>query len=153
MNIEATLRAHQNALVIQAPLRWATAEGWTAVAVLDGLVRDLPVGALIANDHGRYVGANPAACALTRYTKVELLQRSVWQLTPDTSQREFEVLWRAFLGLGGEQSGEYRFVAKGDTIFSAAYVARAHVLPGLHVSLFLWQAPDSPPPDSQPTTY
>jgi PAS domain S-box-containing protein len=145
MSTDAVLRAHLAMLVTQAALRSVPSKGAQG-AILDELVRDLPVGALIADDRGRYVGANPAACALTRYTKPELLQLSVWQLTPDTDQREFDVLWRAFLAHGDEQAGEYRFVANGGAIFRATYRARAHVLPGLHVSLFLWHPPTSESP-------
>jgi PAS domain S-box-containing protein len=141
MNTEAALRTYLGTLITQAALR-PVPPRVAPVTILEDLVRDLPVGALIADDHGRYVGVNPAACALTRYTKTELLRRSVWQLTPDTRQREFDVLWRAFLE-HGEQAGEYRLVAKGGAIFSAAYLAHAHVSRGLHVSLFLWQPPPS----------
>ena len=46
-------------------------------------------GILLA-DNGGYVDANPAACMLTGYDRAELLQQSVWDLTPEMDQERGE---------------------------------------------------------------
>ena len=103
-------------------------------AVLRRLIEPLAVAALVADNTGRYVASNPAASSLTGYSPSELLQLSVWQLTPNLLDHEAETLWRAFLA-HGQQSGDYRLLVKGGRITIAEYAAQAHALPGLHVSL------------------
>ena len=56
---------------------------------LDKLMEDLSTaldGILLADNTAGYVDANPAACMLTGYDRAVLLQRSVWDLTPETDQ-------------------------------------------------------------------
>jgi PAS domain S-box-containing protein len=106
----------------------------SAATVLDALCNRAPCAAFVANNVGAFVAANQAACELTGYTRSELLHQSVWDITPTTDEREAETLWRAFLQQG-EQSGTYRVARKDKSIVAADYLARANVLPGLHVSL------------------
>jgi PAS domain S-box-containing protein len=94
---------------------------------------DVPVAMLVANNQGRYVDANAAAVFLTGYPRRELLQCSVWDLTPAPRLGTGEALWRAFL-LRGKMAGRYRLRRKSGRSVDARYVAIANVLPGLHVS-------------------
>jgi PAS domain S-box-containing protein len=103
-----------------------------ARAVLRSL-KELPVAVLIANDRGHYVDVNRAACALTGYTRRELLSCSVWHLTPNVRQALGRRLWQEFLHRG-RMSGTYHVRKKDGTIVKARYVALANVLPGVHVS-------------------
>lgn len=104
------------------------------IAVLRALIRRAPVAVLVADNSGAFVGVNAAATTLTGYSASELLRLSMWQITPAVNGREAEALWRAFLATQ-QQTGEYRVLRQDGTIIRAEYAARAHVLPGLHVSL------------------
>ena len=70
---------------------------------------------------------------MTGYSNRELLASSVWELTPPSHERDFEVLWHTFLEQR-EQSGNYLLLAKDGRMVKTLYAARAHVLPGLHLS-------------------
>lgn len=102
--------------------------------ILRHLVDALPCAAFVANNEGRYVVANRIASDLTGYSNRELRRLSVWDLTPASAERDAEILWRAFIQQR-EQSGQYVLVMKDGHSVRTSYVARAHLLPGLHVSL------------------
>lgn len=103
-----------------------------AEAVITALA-DIPAAILIANDRGRYVDVNHAASLLTGYSRRELLQMSVWDLTPAIRQALGRRLWRDFLARG-RMAGVYQIRCKDGRIGRPSYVAAAHVLPGLHLS-------------------
>ena len=113
-----------------------------ARATLHRLIAALPVAALVADNHGRFVAVNEDAAALTGYTVQELLHLSVWQITPGMNEHDAESLWRAFLSRG-EQHGSYQVLGRGGRIINATYAAMTDVLPGFHVSV-LQPAPPSP---------
>jgi PAS domain S-box-containing protein len=106
----------------------------TPFAVLAQLIASLALAALVADDAGSFILTNPVAAELTGYSADELRRLSVWDLTPTVNEREAETLWRAFLQQR-EQSGDYHLLTKDRRTVIAAYAARAHVLPGMHVSL------------------
>jgi PAS domain S-box-containing protein len=124
-----------------AGARVAIAESPDApLAILEALVGPMRCAVLVADNAARFVLTNDAASRLTGYSREELRRLSMWQITPGVREREAESLWRAFLEQRW-QSGEYRICQRGGNEIALAYVAAAHVLPGLHVSLL--QAPDS----------
>jgi len=98
------------------------------------------VAVLIVNEHGRYVHANAAAARLTGYTRNELTGLSVWDLTPSANQTDGRRRWVLFVE-SGRQDGQYALRHKHGHIVSAQFVALAHVLPGVHVSLLVARAP------------
>lgn len=97
-----------------------------------------PDATLVADDHGRYVAVNEAACHLLGYTHNELLQLSVWDLTPDPHEVEGLILWKEFIEVGA-QAGVYWLARKDGSLVEVAYQARASVGPGQHVSRLLPQ--------------
>ena len=103
-------------------------------AALSEYVRDLPVAALVADKTGCYVMANPGASRLTGYSADELRSMSVWDLTLPAKEHETDVLWRNFVQ-AGTQRGTVKLKTKKGAAVSARYVAKSHVLPGLHISL------------------
>jgi PAS domain S-box-containing protein len=88
---------------------------------------------LIADDHGRYVAANRAACRLLGYSQDELLKMDVWDLTPGDHQLDGLILWQQFISRGAD-AGVYWLKRKDGSIVEVAYKARANVAPGLHIS-------------------
>ena len=91
-------------------------------------------GILLADDTAGYVDANPAACMLTGYDRAELLQQSVWDLTPEMDQERGRALWQHFLATGTQQ-GEYTLQRKDGTSVEVEYRATAHIVPGLHLTV------------------
>lgn len=92
-----------------------------------------PDPTLVADDRGRYVAANDAACRLLGYRREQLLEMSVWQLTPDGHEVEGLIAWKDFIELGF-QAGVYWLVRKDRSMVSVEYRAIANLEPGLHVS-------------------
>jgi PAS domain S-box-containing protein len=106
----------------------------TSIGALSQYVHDLPVAALVTNKVGTYVVTNPAASRLTGYSADELRKMSVWDVSLPTNDRETDVLWRNFVHTG-TQRGTLKLKTKKGSVLSARYVAKSHVLPGLHISL------------------
>jgi PAS domain S-box-containing protein len=106
----------------------------TSMASLSRYVRDLPVAAMVTNDVGAYVVTNAAASRLTGYSADELCKMSVWDVSLPANDRETDVLWRSFVHVG-TQRGTLKLKTKKGSLVSAAYVAKKHVLKGLHISL------------------
>jgi PAS domain S-box-containing protein len=88
---------------------------------------------LVTNDDGRYIDANPAACALLGYTHEELIQLSISDLTAAPFRQEGWAMWQQFLSKGSN-SGEYSTLRKDGTIIQLEFRAVANILPGIHVS-------------------
>jgi PAS domain S-box-containing protein len=101
---------------------------------LEELVRVQSVAVLFADNNGKYVGANPAATALTGFSRRELLGYSVWDIMPASSEREADVLWRAFIRMG-RQEGDITLRRRDGTEIAARYLAGSNLLPGIHVSV------------------
>jgi diguanylate cyclase (GGDEF)-like protein/PAS domain S-box-containing protein len=88
---------------------------------------------LLASDDGSYVEANPAACAMTGYTRDELLAMHVSQLVvPDSL--DLDTVWAGFLQ-GGSSRGRIQLRRKNGTVIVATFSAKAQVLPGLNLSI------------------
>jgi PAS domain S-box-containing protein len=77
---------------------------------------------LVADDDARYVDANPQAEILTGYTRDELLQLRVMDLTPDTVPEQGRPLYEEFLQQG-RMTGEYQLRRKDGTLVSIEYAA------------------------------
>ena len=131
----ADLRVRLLEVVEEAQRIARTTDATPGEQLLAQLIERFPfTAALVANTEGRYVAANRAASELTGYGQQELLTLSVWDLTPPAGERDVDVLWRAFLQQR-EQSGVFTLVTRDGRTVEAPYAARAHVLPGFHLSL------------------
>lgn len=102
--------------------------------ILRQLIELLPFAALVADDSGRIVVVNSAACAMTGYDERELRQLSVVDLTPPQTGGNAYLLWQDFLHQD-EQFGDYIIVTKYGRTLKTVHAARPHVLPGLHLAL------------------
>ena len=120
-----------------APLRHGIEAGLTS---LRSRLDRLSVAALVADTRGRYLAANRAATTLTGYDRDELERMSVWDLTPVPDLETGQRLWAAFINMG-EQRGIYSLRGKHGIIDHIHYLARAHVLPDVHLSLLYRSAP------------
>ncbi|MCU0523740.1 MAG: PAS domain S-box protein [Elainella sp. Prado103] len=87
---------------------------------------------LIADDQGRYVDVNPAACQLVGISKAEFLKTKIIDyLEPGF---DFDVVWQAFLEQG-RLSGEIRLHLPNGTVRDAEFAAVAHFIPHRHLSI------------------
>ena len=105
-----------------------------AVKRLEEAVRVHPYAVLLADNTGRYIGANAAATELTGYSRRELLSSSVFDITPPVDEKDVALLWRAFLRTG-RQEGEIIIKRRDGSQVSGHYMATTHVIPGVHVSV------------------
>jgi PAS domain S-box-containing protein len=89
---------------------------------------------LLADDNGRYIDANPAACALMGLPCEELIGKSLAQFAPPGNAPEVKASWREFLQTGS-QTGEIVLQRLDGTPRILEYRARANVRPGVHLSI------------------
>ncbi|MDB5384903.1 MAG: hypothetical protein JWM11_549 [Planctomycetaceae bacterium] len=81
---------------------------------------------------GRYVEGNPAACKLLGYSRDELVQLTIWDVTPvETRQRIHQLL--ELLLSDGSLSGEITVLCKSGTTREVEFRSVANILPGLHL--------------------
>jgi PAS domain S-box-containing protein len=113
------------------PQQAREAEAW--LRRLQGVFNHVLEAILLADDGGRYIGANPTACALTGYDHDELLRLSVWDLMPGLRRERGQQLWQTFLTLGSQQ-GECSLCHKDGRLTEVEYRAVANIVPGLHLS-------------------
>jgi PAS domain S-box-containing protein len=104
------------------------------IAALQESLDALDASALAADNTGRYVAVNSRATALTGYTRPELLQMAVKDLTPALRRDESGELWRQFIQAGA-QSGEYVLERRDGATVTVHFAAYASVAPGVHVSV------------------
>ncbi len=90
---------------------------------------------LLADDAGRLTAANPSACQLLACTREQVLQLTVWDITPVPERRQAQALWQTFLTVEGKQGGEYLLRRRDGTTVVVEYRAVANILPGLHLSI------------------
>lgn len=88
---------------------------------------------LVADDQGRYIEVNDRAVEVLGYSREELLEMSVFDLTPAASQIDGYELWQQFMRAGG-QSGEYVLRAHGGRLLRFSYTATVDPASHRHVS-------------------
>ncbi len=89
---------------------------------------------LLADDRGRYVDANAAACTLLGYGRDELLRLGVADVTPAANADAGRAAWAAFLR-DGRQEGEFTVRRKDGATAVVEFRAVANAQPGLHLSV------------------
>jgi PAS domain S-box-containing protein len=90
-------------------------------------------GILLLDDNSRYIDANPAACALTGYTRDELLGLSTADLVPTDVRKIAEDRWQKLLA-SGTLRDDIRVVRKDGTTIDLDMAATANIAPGIHMA-------------------
>jgi PAS domain S-box-containing protein len=99
-----------------------------------------PDAILVADDEGRYLDANPAACELFGMPKKKLLQKSIADFAdPGVDVKQ---LWQEFLQ-ADHMTGVFAVHRPDGSVRKAEFSAIAHFMPGRHLSI-LRQQPDTP---------
>jgi PAS domain S-box-containing protein len=102
-------------------------------SLLGEAIENGPVAVLVADEHGRYVAVNQAACRLLGYTREELL---AMRLTDVARYDEAPAEW-ADMELNGTRSGISTVTRKDGSTVPFAYVAGATVVAGMPVFVSL----------------
>ena len=89
---------------------------------------------LIFNDMGRYLDANPAACALFGESRDELLGRSMGGALVLGAEEDFRQTWRRFL-TAGFLHGEFQIRRADGAMREVEFNARARFQPGCHLAV------------------
>ena len=89
---------------------------------------------LLANDEGKLVDANPAACHISGYSREELRRFGVRDLVYDTSKLTSTDDWETFL-THGKMQGTVAIKTKEGDLKILDFRAVADILPGLHLSI------------------
>ena len=87
---------------------------------------------LLVDDEGRYIDANPAACALLGVERETLQAMHVTDLLP--GMVDFDAAWRAFLAAGRDES-EITLRRPDGTTIETESRATANVAPGVHLAI------------------
>jgi PAS domain S-box-containing protein len=101
-------------------------------ARFQGLFESSLDATVIADDEGRFVDVNPAACALFGLPAGGLNGRGIWEFSG--SRSAFDAAWARFL-VEGEMRGEWELHVGDGTARQVEVSARARFLPGRHVSV------------------
>jgi len=88
---------------------------------------------VLANDDGKCVAVNVAACSLTGYSEAELLARFVWDLVPSEVRDNVRLQWAQFL-VNHECAGTFDVVRKEGARVTVQLCALSNVAPGLHAT-------------------
>lgn len=89
---------------------------------------------VLADDSGRYLDANPAACTLFGLSREQLAGRSILDFAPPGTGAQVKEAWREFLR-SGDQSGEFLLHRPDGTLRILEYHAKTSVRPGVHLSI------------------
>ncbi len=89
---------------------------------------------LLADDEGRYVDANPGACAMLGYTREELIGKTGADVMAGLSRDAFLQQWKQFIAQR-EASGEVQVRRKDGGVVDVEFRAVAGTEPGLHLSV------------------
>ena len=89
---------------------------------------------LLIDDTKHFVDANPAACRLLGYTRTEIRELHIADVTPEEDREKVPPAWQVFHELGWFRK-EWRFLAKDGTITIVDVSCTANILPGVHLSI------------------
>jgi PAS domain-containing protein len=88
---------------------------------------------LVADGQGRFLDASQGILGVLGYTREELLQKTIWDLTPKARELEGLMLWQDFIA-SGDQTGKYLLRTKAGGLEPFTYEAHTNAAPGVHVS-------------------
>jgi PAS domain S-box-containing protein len=116
----------------QAQRQSAIAMRGRSHSLLEPLVHSALVSVMATDDRARYIDANAAACAITGYSRDELVTMTVANLFTEHQDR-FDRSWQRFLNRG-HFVGACRLRQRSGHLISVECIASANVMPGIHVA-------------------
>ncbi|WP_445664329.1 PAS domain S-box protein [Fodinibius sp. AD559] len=89
---------------------------------------------LVADDRGQFTQVNETACKKLGYSREELLEMRVEDITYEPMQSYKDKKWGDFLQTGTDE-GKYLLETKGGEVIYTEYRAIANIRPGQHLSI------------------
>jgi PAS domain S-box-containing protein len=105
----------------------SVAEPLIQASLLGEAIEHAPVAVFVADEYGRYVAVNQAACALLGYSREELLGLRVSDVA---RYREAEAKWSELLR-GGTLTGTSELTRKDGEVVEFSYIAGATTVAGM----------------------
>ncbi|MBN1120379.1 MAG: PAS domain S-box protein [Anaerolineae bacterium] len=99
-----------------------------------GLFKNALDAMLLLDNNAHLTDVNQAACDLLGFTREELLQMTVSDITPAPHREASKQLWNEFL-VTGSLSGEYLLLQKDGSTVEVDFRAVTNIAPGLHLSI------------------
>jgi PAS domain S-box-containing protein len=99
-------------------------------SLLGEAVENGPAAVFVADEEGRYVAVNPAACSLLGYSREELLAMQVSDVAQDDEAADELSAMRTS---GGTSIGTSVLTRKDGTSFDFTFVAGATIVAGMSV--------------------
>lgn len=107
-----------------------------ATSLLAALLERSSTPMFVADDERRYIEINRAACELLGYSRDELLEMKIEEISsPELRPRAAEMFEE--FKTAGTLSGPYTVLTKDGDEVSVHYSATANVMPGIHLSICL----------------
>ncbi len=88
----------------------------------------------LIDDARRFVDANPAACQLLGFTRAEMREQTIADVTPEEDGALIPETWAAFQQDGWSRKN-WRFRAKDGTGYIVDVSCTANILPGFHLTV------------------
>lgn len=107
-----------------------------ATSLLSVLLERSSIPMFIADDERRYIEINQAACELLGYSRDELLEMKIEEISSPELRPRAPEMFEEFKA-AGTLSGPYTVITKDGDEIAVHYSATANVLPGIHLSICL----------------
>jgi PAS domain S-box-containing protein len=113
--------------LLRFPQQMGVSEPLIQASLLGEAVEHGPAAVFVADENGRYVAVNQAACALVGYSREELLSMRVADIADDEADKWTE------MRRTGKVSGTALLACKNGSIVSFDYLAGATIVAGMPV--------------------
>lgn len=104
-----------------------------AKELLDALLERSSAAVLIVDGDRNYIECSAEACRLLSFSREELLEMKIEDITPDEQKSDVQEAFAAFLQ-SGNMAGDYIVQSKEGEDLLLHYSATANILPGVHIS-------------------
>jgi PAS domain S-box-containing protein len=94
-----------------------------------------PEAMWLLDDARRYREVNAVGCEMLGLTRAELLGRQIDEFADQAERSALPHLWHRFVN-ARNLTGEFRLISVGGEVVTASFLARADVVPGLHLGIF-----------------
>jgi PAS domain S-box-containing protein len=112
-------------------------------ALFDGAINPM----LVIDDSRCYVAANGAAARMLQYTREQLVEMRIDDLTPKERRSGLARRWQEFLGRG-DACGRVPLVRADGTRIEVDHSSTANVSDGVHLTVFSPEALEPAPPEA-----
>jgi PAS domain-containing protein len=89
----------------------------------------------LLDDTRRYREINDAGCRMLGVPREQLLGRQIDEFADAGERRTLPLLWDRFVH-NGDLTGDFRFITIGGELVTTTFIARADIIPGLHLGIF-----------------